>query len=54
MKEWEYMVYQMTVPDIGFRIRKLNEFGEKGWELVQVEVYRNLPVFYLKKPKKKE
>ena len=54
MKEWDYKVHHMDTPHIDFQSAKLKGLGEKGWELVSVGSYRNLAVFYLKKPKKKE
>ena len=52
MKKLEYNIWQPTVPDLSVQRAKFKEMGDDGWELVLVKIYRDLPVFYFKRPAK--
>jgi hypothetical protein len=41
MKKFEYMTYKMSIGDM-LSNHKLNELGEKGWELINTIVPKNV------------
>jgi hypothetical protein len=51
MKKWEYAIVQTTRKENEFRFEPLEEWGESGYELVQMVVVADRRHFIFKKEK---
>jgi len=55
MEKYEYTQFFISIPEDGLNhIEKLNSFGEKGWELIQMQPYDDRNYAYIFKRKLQE